>query len=551
MSITSVRTAAVSVAEYSARIVRSLRMVGGALVEGEVQKPKSHPSGMLFFDLTDGTARLPCKVFRNDVAGLEYHPRHGDLVQVRIDRPNFWVEGGRLDVVVSGIRLAGEGELLRRREELLARLRAEGLCETDRWPRLPRFPRAVGVIAAHGSDGLRDVVAALQDRFPPVHIVTCTATVQGAKAPLEIIDALAQLDAHPRVDVIVIARGGGSVQDLVAFDDERLCRAISASFTPVVAAIGHTDNVPVANHVAWSSETPSRSPELAVPSAMGLRNELELAAAKMAPLPGKLRSLYERVAAVRIDAASVLDSHRLAIAQTTARFAESEHRFFAEREAALARAREVLAALPGRLPERADIEALGSRLDARAVGFFATHTEGVREAADDLRGVGVALAQRAQAVTAAAPAATAVAAALESRAGKTHEEGSRLGAGIRKELADHLRDYDRGISRRVEDIARIAAHHVVAEQGRVAETLTRLCDGSRARLREAERGLEHVAALLTASDPRIRGWVLPTRPDGAVVRSVKQLRLRDPLILSFHDGAAGAVVNTVPDQEVP
>ncbi len=374
---------------------------------------------------------------------------------------------------------------------------------------------------------------------------------QGAKAPLDIIDALARLDAHPQVDVIVVARGGGSVQDLVAFDDERLCRAMSASFTPVVAAIGHTDNVPVANHVAWASETPSRSPELAVPSAPSLRNELELVGAKMSPIPSMLRSLRERTVAVRIDAAGVLDARRLGIAQTTARLFESEHRFFAERQAALARAREVLAGVPGRLPERADIEALGSRLDAQAVSFFAMHAERVREAAGELRGVGAALAQRAHVVATAAPTAATVLAAIQSRAAKAQEEGNRLRAGIRKELADHLRDYERGISRRAEDIARLATQAVAAEHVRVAETATRLCDGTRARLRETERGLEHVTALLQASDPRVRGWVLPTRPDGAVVRSVKQLRPRDHVTLSFHDGAADAVIDTVPNQEVP
>lgn len=551
MSITSAPTSAVSVAEYSARIVRSLRMVGGGLVEGEVQKPKHHPSGMLFFDLTDGTARLACKVFRNDVANLDHHPSHGDLVQVCIDRPNFWVEGGRLDVVVSDIRLAGEGELLRRREELLSRFRAEGLCEPARRPPLPRFPRAVGVIAGDNSDGLRDVVAALQDRFPPVHIVVCTATVQGAKAPLDVIDALARLDAHLQVDVIVIARGGGSVQDLVAFDDERLCRAISASLTPVVAAIGHTENVPVVNHVAWASETPSRSPELAVPSASGLRKELELASAKMAPLSTVLSSRNERVAGVRIDAGGVLDSRKLAITQTTSEVAESEHRFFAQRDAALALVREILAGVPGRLPERADIEAHGGRLDAQAVSFFATHAERVREAAGGLRGVGGALAGRAQQVAGAGPSAPSVVAALASRARKAQEEGDRLAAGIHKELADHLRDYEHGMSRRVKDIARIAAQGIAGERARVTDTAARVSDGSRARLREAERGHRHIIALLTASDPRVRGWVLPTRPDGAVVRSVKELRLRDHLTLSFHDGAAGAVVDTVPEQEVP
>ena len=105
---------------------------------------------------------------------------------------------------------------------------------------------------------MADVVRALRDRFPPVHVVTCAALVQGVRAPLDLVDALARLEAHPLVDVVVLARGGGSVQDLVAFDDERLCRAISACGVPVVAAIGHTENVPVCNHVTWSAATPSR-----------------------------------------------------------------------------------------------------------------------------------------------------------------------------------------------------------------------------------------------------------------------------------------------------
>ncbi|MDQ3741262.1 MAG: exodeoxyribonuclease VII large subunit, partial [Actinomycetota bacterium] len=280
----TVEVAAVS--EYAARIGRALRQVGGGIVEGEVQRPKRvGGGGMLVFDISDGEAVLACKVFARDLRRLDHEPRHGDLVQVRIERPDFYAANGRVSVIVTGVRLAGEGELLRRRAELLERLAAEGLTDPARRKPLPRFPRAVGVIAGRSSDGMSDVVRALVDRFPPVHVVTCCALVQGAAAPRDLVDALARMQEHPLVDVIVVARGGGSVQDLVAFDDERLCRALFACAKPVITAIGHTDNVPVCNHVAWAAYTPSRSAEMAVPSAAELHQGLALAARRVDDVP--------------------------------------------------------------------------------------------------------------------------------------------------------------------------------------------------------------------------------------------------------------------------
>ncbi|HEX2086334.1 MAG TPA: exodeoxyribonuclease VII large subunit, partial [Solirubrobacteraceae bacterium] len=298
------------VSEYAARIGRALRQVGGGIVEGEVQKPTRSGGGMLFFDITDGEAKLSCKVFGRDVRRLEHEPRHGDLVQVRIERPDFYAAQGRVSVIVTNVRLAGEGELLRRRSELLERLTAEGLCDPARRKPLPRFPRAVGVIAGRSSDGMSDVVRALVDRFPPVHVVTCAALVQGAAAPRDLIDALARMQEHPLVDVIVVARGGGSVQDLVAFDDERLCRALFACAKPVVTAIGHTDNVPVCNHVAWAAFTPSRSAEMAVPSAAELRQGLVLSARCVDDVPVRVARAAERVTALgaRLRAAARLDA---------------------------------------------------------------------------------------------------------------------------------------------------------------------------------------------------------------------------------------------------
>lgn len=570
MTIVSTSTSALTVAEYSARIVRALRTVGGGVVEGEVQEPARSRGGMLFFDLTDGCATLRCKVFPRQVAGLEHEAKHGDLVQVRIDRPDLFVNRGTLNVIVSEIRLAGEGELRRRRDELRAHLTAEGLCDPARRKPLPAFPRAVGVISGAHSKGLHDVIAALQDRFPPVHIIACTALVQGMRAPLDIVDALAHVDAHPLVDVIVIARGGGSVQDLVAFDDERVCRAVFACDTPVIAAIGHTDNIPVCNHVAWAKETPSRSPELAVPSAAELRQRLQLAGAQLAPLPRRVHMLSDSVAGITLDAAGVVRARRLEVSGAAGEVHDAEHEFFATREAGLARAREALAGVLGRIPDVTDIDALAGRLDTRAIAFFSERSEhvrktadfiapvrtelhgraeAVREAAAGLVGVRTALETRAQLVAAAASVAQSVLRALDARRERTSEQDDRLTAGIRRELADHLRDYGRALARHTEDIPDGALRRLTAEQQRSGDAGTHLGTEGRRRLDEARRDLDHVMALLSASDPRRRGWVLPTTGVGAVVRSVDELAIGDRLTLSFHDGAAGAAIDTLPDKE--
>jgi exodeoxyribonuclease VII large subunit len=336
---------ALTVTDYAARLARALRQVGGAVIEGEVQRPRRSASGILWFSLTDGEATLSCKVFRAEASRLEHVPREGDLVQVAVERPDLWPQAGRLDLIVAQVRLAGEGELLRRRRELLARLAAEGLCDPARRRPLPRFPRAVGVIAGAGSDGMSDVLRALRDRWPAVHAVTCASVVQGKAAPLAVIDALARLQEHPLVDVIVLARGGGSVHDLACFDDERLCRALFACAVPVVCAIGHTDNNPVCNHVAWAAFTPSRSAELVVPSAVELRQQIEAAGARVGAVSRRLELAGERLLAC---------GARLERARTMAREREQAiTRLVADSRAALERASARRAELLARLGERA------------------------------------------------------------------------------------------------------------------------------------------------------------------------------------------------------
>jgi exodeoxyribonuclease VII large subunit len=343
-----VDTHALTVSHYASLLVGAVRAVGPATLEGEVQKPKASASGMLWFTLTDGDASLSCKVFRGQVGALQHTPRDGDLVRVDIDRPDFWPQAGRLDLIASQIRLAGEGELLRRRQELVARLRAEGLCDPQRRRPLSRFPRAVGVIAGEGSDAIADVIQALSDRWPASPIVLCPSLVQGKRAPAQLIDSLARLQEHGLVDAIVMARGGGSVQDLACFDDERLCRAIFACAVPVVCAVGHTQNNPVCNHVAWAAYTPSRSAEMLVPSAIEVRTHIAHASERLRAAQQRLDSgaLVVQTAGTRLRRANVLDAPAALLG---------------ERASSIRNAGAVLEAIAGGVRERSSRLGVGSR----------------------------------------------------------------------------------------------------------------------------------------------------------------------------------------------
>jgi exodeoxyribonuclease VII large subunit len=509
LSFGTVRTQPLSVTEYSARLGRALRDVGGALIEGEVQKFHMTPRGMMFFDLTDGESLLSCKVFPREAARLDHRPAQGDLVQACVDRPDLYSERGSLHLIVSTLSLAGEGELLRRRQELIARLTTEGLCDRSRRRPLPRFPRAVGVIAGQSSDGMSDVIQALTDRWPSVDIVTCASVVQGRTAPRQLVDALARLQDHPLVDVIVMARGGGSVQDLVGFDDEGLCRALFACEVPVVCAIGHTDNNPVCNHVAWPAYAPSRSAELVVPSAAEVRREIAGARDRLNGIPGRIQLVGERLGASskRLDCAQALDARA------------------------------------GRLRERA--KEVQSALD----DFVATHSAGLARACSTLTAVPYrasrVLAHQSEQLPVLATALAGTEQKLMRVARDVTELGDRVRTGTRRQLVDHTRDYGRAVAR----LGREARSGLERRDSRARELIVRegqlLYERVRRRLDDAQRDAAHLAALVAARDFRRRGWLLAASDDGNPVRSAADLRSGQRIDLHLHDGRAAAIVDTV------
>jgi exodeoxyribonuclease VII large subunit len=316
-TVEQIQTRAPSVARVAAGIDGALRRLGDGWVEGEVSSISLHrASGHVYLTLADEDASLDACIWRGRVAACQPLPKQGELVQAHYERVSFYAPRGSTKLVVDRIRPTGEGELLRRRAETLGRLHADGLCDPDRRKPLPAFPRRIGVIAAR-NDANIDVIQALKARFPPQDVLFCPAAVQGVHAVGSIIDALGRLQAVDDVDVIVLARGGGSTADLLPFDDERLCRAIFACATPVITSIGHTKDRPNCDHVAAAcAPVPARAAELAVRhSAAELLEELDRHAATMRRSrervltveAAQLNATFRRIASKASDLKAALD----------------------------------------------------------------------------------------------------------------------------------------------------------------------------------------------------------------------------------------------------
>jgi exodeoxyribonuclease VII large subunit len=242
--------------------------LGRVWVEGQVTEISRRPGmNTVFLTLRDPVAdvSLRCTCARGvcDAVG----PALADGARVVVwGKPSFHAQRGTLSLQVVEIRPVGVGALLARLEGLRQLLAAEGLFAAERKRRLPFLPRAVGLITGRASAAERDVVENARRRWPAVRIVTREVAVQGSLAAGQVIDALRDLDADPEVEVIVIARGGGSLEDLLPFSDEALLRAVAAARTPVVSAIGHEQDSPLLDHVAdVRASTPTDAAKRIVP----------------------------------------------------------------------------------------------------------------------------------------------------------------------------------------------------------------------------------------------------------------------------------------------
>jgi len=246
------------------REARALLERGFGLIwlEGEISNFARPSSGHWYFSLKDAAAQVRCAMFRQRNSMVRFVPRDGQMVLVRA-RVGLYEPRGEYQLIVDH---AGVGALQREFEQLAARLSAEGLFDTARKRPLPRLPRRIGVITSPTGAALRDILHVLARRFPAAAVLLYPVPVQGAQAAAEIRDALRLAASRAECDVLILARGGGSLEDLWAFNDESLARAIVASPIPVVTGVGHEVDFTIADLAAdVRAPTPSAAAELVVP----------------------------------------------------------------------------------------------------------------------------------------------------------------------------------------------------------------------------------------------------------------------------------------------
>lgn len=240
-------------------------------VEGEVSNLSRPASGHLYFTLKDAGASLRCVMWRNAVQQQRFLPKEGDAVQVH-GSISIYEAGGNYQLYADLIRPVGEGALYRQFLELKARLEAEGLFDPARKRPIPRWPHTIGIVTSPTGAALRDMLNTIRRRYPLVNVVLAPTAVQGEEAPAGIIAALEALNRLARPDVILLARGGGSIEDLWAFNDERVARAILSSTSPVITGVGHETDFTIADFTAdLRAPTPTAAAELATPNQADLR----------------------------------------------------------------------------------------------------------------------------------------------------------------------------------------------------------------------------------------------------------------------------------------
>lgn len=234
-------------------------------VRGEISGFSRAASGHCYFTLKDSSGQIRCAMFRRAASALNTLPRDGDSVEVQ-GRLDVYDARGDLQLIVESLTRAGQGGLFEEFLRRKARLEAEGLFEADRKRPLPLMPRGIGLVTSLGAAALHDVATALQRRLPHVPVLLAPAAVQGAQAPGELIQALQSLYARAAtqpLDVILLVRGGGSLEDLWAFNDEQLARTIAASPVPVVCGVGHETDFTLADFCAdLRAPTPTAAAEL-------------------------------------------------------------------------------------------------------------------------------------------------------------------------------------------------------------------------------------------------------------------------------------------------
>lgn len=244
-------------------------------LEGELSNLTRHTSGHWYFSLKDPTSQVRCAMFRNRNALVPFKPTNGMQVLVRA-RISLYEARGDFQIIAEHMEEAGDGALRRAFEELKQRLLAEGLFDSARKKPIPQWPRRIGVITSPTGAAIHDILTTLQRRFPLLPIILYPVAVQGAGSAAQIAAMIKTADTRQECDVLILARGGGSLEDLWSFNDEAVARAIAASTTPLITGIGHEVDFTIADFVAdQRAPTPTAAAELISPSQYEIDSRLQ------------------------------------------------------------------------------------------------------------------------------------------------------------------------------------------------------------------------------------------------------------------------------------
>lgn len=269
------------------------------LIRGEISNYKLYPSGHHYFSLKDANGAIRCVMFKGNAFRLRFRPENGMKV-IACGRVSVFPRDGAYQLYCTDLTPDGIGDLHVAFEQLKARLQAEGLFSAARKKPLPRFPHRIAVITSSAGAALRDMLRILRKRYPLTEVKLLAVRVQGEEAPAEIAGAIRYANRYRVADLIITGRGGGSIEDLWAFNDERVAYAIAQSEIPVISAVGHEPDVTISDFVAdLRAATPSNAAELAVPDQMELRQAFAAKQALLLTLMNKrLKQERQRVNAL-------------------------------------------------------------------------------------------------------------------------------------------------------------------------------------------------------------------------------------------------------------
>lgn len=307
-------------------------MLGNVAVRGELSNYKIYPSGHHYFTLKDSESSLRCVMFKSSAVKLRFRPESGMGVTA-YGRIAVYPRDGAYQLYCTGLMPEGAGDLQVAFEQLKAQLAAEGLFDRTHKKPLPAFPGRIAIITSSAGAAVHDMIRILSHRWPMAKVVLLPVRVQGVEAPPEIVGAIRYANEFKVADVIITGRGGGSIEDLWAFNDERVARAIYASELPVISAVGHEPDVTISDYVADArASTPSNAAEIVVPDQRDIRDALESFSIRQdQALRKKLMSLSQQLDAYRskrvmTDPAAHIDNRRISLDHARDRLVAAEER---------------------------------------------------------------------------------------------------------------------------------------------------------------------------------------------------------------------------------